>query len=122
MMKYPLRPAILALALLITIVALGACGGGSEPEDREFDLEIKGEKMDPTVVTVKQGDDVTLRIRTSTAGAFHIHGYDLMQRLDTDSMSTIQFTADATGRFSLVLHLVGMGDERNLGSLEVHPR
>ena len=138
------KPALLGLVFLITAVTLYACGGGSEPEDRDFDLAIADRALNldppivpsvmPAVMKVKQGDSVTLRIGSDEHGSLHLHGYDIEREVGPDKTATMVFTADATGNFTITFH-PGDGDEHaeegeehdedeeiTIGSLEVHPR
>ncbi len=92
-------------ALLVVALAASACGP-SRPEARQFDLEIRDGKLalDPAVVRVNQGDSVTLSFRTDQAGAVHIHGYDIEQSVTPGQAASVQFTANATGRFTMTFH------------------
>lgn len=95
-------------ALLVTALVASACGS-SRPEARQFDLEIREGKLalDPAVVRVNQGDSVTLHFGTDQAGAVHIHGYDIEQSVTPGQSASVQFTANATGRFTMTFHLGG---------------
>ena len=131
-------PGLAMLSLVLaTSVVLAACGGGSEPEHRPFDLTIKDRKLDldPAVVKVKQDDTVTLSIRSDESGRFHLHGYDIEKDVGPDETTVMEFTANATGDFRITFHPGTAGEEREeeeqheeegeelpIGSLEVHPR
>ena len=129
------RAAVLLAVMLAAATVLGACGD-SEPEAVEFELAIADGALDldPPVLKVKQGDEVTLKVRSDKEGELHLHGYDLDVGLVPGSVAELVFTANATGKFDFELHLAH-GDEEeheeehekgeepiNLGSLEVHPR
>ena len=106
----------LALAgafLLAAAIALGACGGTSEPEKREFDLGIVDRKLnlDPPVIEVKQGDTVNIRIASDEHGNFHLHGYDIVVGVGPDETATMDFTANATGKFPITFHPGAEGTE-----------
>ena len=127
---------LLVISLLVIGAVLGACGSASEPEDQVFDLTISDGKLDldPSVIQVKQGDTVTLRIDGDELGTFHLHGYDLEVDVSPDDTASVEFTADATGAFRITFHGAGEGEEGaehqeegegeevTIASLEVQPR
>jgi plastocyanin len=53
--------------------------------------------------TVKQGDKVTLIVRSDVADEVHLHGYDLHRDVDAGGTATIAFTAKIAGRFEAEL-------------------
>ena len=118
---------------LILLLLLGACGGGT-PQDISFDLSIVGGALtgDDTTFVAKQDDTVTLNLTADAHGEVHLHGYDLTQNVGPDEPSSINFVADATGRFSIEFHSAGVSDghddhahgdvDSTLGALEVRPR
>ena len=135
------RVAFLALATLAAAFLLSACGGGSEPEHREFDLRIEQRKLNlqPAVIEVIQGDTVTLIIDADEHGTFHLHGYDIEIDLGPEQTATMEFAAHATGKFSITFHPGEQkraddqkdsgdghddeeGEEITIASLEVQPR
>jgi hypothetical protein len=67
--------------------------------------------------SVKQGRKVTLIVRSELADHVHLHGYDLMADVAPGTPGTIEFTADAPGRFEIEL------EDRRLpiAELEVRP-
>lgn len=123
----------LLLTLAITTIAFTACGSGGEPEDRVFDLQVENGSLNlnSDVISVKQGDNVILRVGADERGTFHLHGYDIEKNVGPDGTTEFVFKADATGRFSITFHPgeeVGEHDEEeeeegevNLGSFEVRP-
>ena len=127
--------AVLLFFLTLTISVLAACGSEEKPEVLSFDLSIADGKLDieDDTIKVKQGDDVTFRIDADAAGGFHLHGYDIVKDVGPGSTTEMRFTADATGRFSILLHLFGEEHsdsteheeeevEIQLATLEVLPR
>jgi len=85
-----------------------------------FDLTIKGGKLKsgPEVFQVHQGERVTLNIRSDSRDELHLHGYDLHAQLEPGETTSLQFTADRTGRFGMELHKA----HSELGALEVYPQ
>ena len=55
--------------------------------------------LDPPIVKVKQGDDVTLKFRTDEGGEIHLHGYDLKIIVAPEEVVDLTLTANATGKF-----------------------
>jgi len=53
--------------------------------------------------TVKQGDKVTLVVRSDVADEVHLHGYDLHRDVEAGGTATIAFTAKIAGRFEAEL-------------------
>ena len=118
---------------------LAAACGGSDPEAVEIPVSVAGEAMDPGTIRVKQGDMVTLKIDAEESGEFHLHGYDIEQKIDEDEVANFYFVADATGRFRITFHHTEEdkqeekegdhghdgeeeGEEVDIGFLEVGPR
>ena len=103
----------LGLLLIASATVFAACGGGSEPEDVQFDLAIEdGEiELGPSVMKVKQGDDVTISIDSDKMGSFHLHGYDIETDIGPSNTTTMSFTANATGSFQITFHGASHGGE-----------
>jgi hypothetical protein len=53
--------------------------------------------------TVKQGEKVTVVVRSDIADEVHLHGYDLHRDVDAGGTATIAFTAKIAGRFEAEL-------------------
>ncbi len=116
---------LLVAALMIPVLAV-ACGSQG-PQQQSFTLQFNGDKLDPEVVRVKQGDTVTLKFASSLPGQFHIHGYDRQVEVQESQMGEVTFTANATGRFAIAYHPhqshPGQEEhETDVGFLEVSPR
>lgn len=85
-----------------------------------FRLELHNRRLvsGPAVITVAQGDAVTLQIVSDKADELHLHGYDLTLNLAANVLSELSFVADRSGRFDYELHHA----HHDLGVLEVVPR
>lgn len=107
---------ILGLGRLFFALRLASLPEGAE--EREIDLEIRGDAMTPDEVTLREGDSVTLRVNVDRLIDFHLRGYDLEQVVQPDETSELSFEADLTGRFEIE-------DEQaqaELGTLIVEPQ
>jgi hypothetical protein len=115
--KTVLKHALPLLALILAAMALSACGGGEEPQDREFHLRIADGKLNlvPAVIEVNQGDTVTLNIGADEHGTFHLHGYDIEVDVGPDEITAMKLTSDATGSFRITFH-PGGEEEHSEGS------
>ena len=92
---------------LAVIFIVAACGGGGEPEEVVFDLQIKDRGLvgsEPNL-EVKQDDKVTFNITSDEAASFHLHGYDHELEIKPDALESFSFTADATGSFPITIHV-----------------
>jgi hypothetical protein len=68
---------------------------------------------------------VRLRWSTDRAMDLHLHGYDIETRIEPGTVSELTFTARATGRFSVEVHVAkrsGGHSHAPLVQIEVHPR
>ena len=112
------------LALLGAILLLLVAGASVQAETRVIELVVRGGELakEASIVRVRQGDDVTLRWTTDTPLTIHLHGYDLEKKLVPGAPAPLRFTATATGRFPIEVHVPGARGDRTLGYLEVHPR
>jgi hypothetical protein len=90
----------------------------ARPQTREFDLRISDEVMEPSDITVTEGDRVVLRISTDSPIEVHVHGYDIEEEAEPDEPARLSFEADLTGRFEIEGHET----EEELGTLVVEPR
>ncbi len=114
---------ILAAAVLIALLYLGLSFTQQHqaPGVRIIDLKVEKGKLNlnPPIIKVVQGDNVTLQIWSDESGEFHIHGYDIMVQLQSGKTSTLTFRADKAGTFDVELHT--SEGEIALGSLQVTP-
>ncbi len=107
-----------ALVVALAITALiAACGGGGEPEDVTFNLEIEGRALvgADTTLEVKQDDRVTINLKSDEMITYHLHGYDHEGMVGPDTPVTIYFDAYATGNFPLTIHPGGGGHSHGPG-------
>jgi hypothetical protein len=88
------------------------------PQTREFDLRISGEVMEPSDITLTEGERVVLRISTDSPLEVHPHGYDSEREGEPNEPARLPFEADLTGRFEIEDHET----EEELGTLVVEPR
>jgi hypothetical protein len=116
------RPLILVLGVALILsglfVLLRPNTPAAGPQTREFDLRISDDVMEPSEVTVTEGDRVVLRISTDSPTEVHVHGYDIEQEAEPDEPARLSFEADLTGRFEIEDHET----EEELGTLVVEPR
>jgi cupredoxin-like protein len=88
------------------------------PQTRAFDVSIEDGEMNPEEVSAKEGDRVTLRIRSNEQLEMHVHGYDVEREVEPGQAAEPSFEADLTGRFEIENHET----EEELGELQVRPR
>jgi len=85
---------------------------------RTFDISIEDGEMRPDEISVKEGDRVTLHLRSDKPMEFHMHGYDVEREVGPGQKAELHFEADITGRFEIEDH----ESEAELGVLQVRPR
>ena len=89
------------------------------PAGAEFAFVITaGKIVGPPAMLAREGEQVTLRIRSDVADELHVHGYDLSAPLPAGEEVALRFIAARAGRFEVELHRA----HRELGALEVQPR
>jgi Cupredoxin-like domain len=115
---------LLILILLTVLVLVGLFvllrpnQSAEGPQMREFDLKLRGDTIQPSKVTVTEGDQVALRITTGSPVEVHLHGYDLDRELEPGEPAELSFKAKLTGRFEIENHET----EEELGTLVVEPQ
>ena len=112
----------LLFLVLISSLAVAACGGGGEPEEVTFDLRIADRALVgfDSAPEIKQDDLVTFNITSDEVASFHLHGYDRELELSPHIPMTMRFTADATGSFPMTVHVgAESGDEEHDGMSSV---
>jgi hypothetical protein len=110
-------PSFIAAAAIAVFAGLPA-----EAASPSFDLALSPEQAsaEVRVITVQQGDDVTLHLTADRPIEIHLHGYDIEETVLPGKAVAMRFTARATGRFPIEIH--GRGTARVVAYLEVHPR
>ncbi len=91
----------------------------SAPATKEFTLNVVGKKLTEgtNTLSVKEGDTVTLHITCDEAEELHLHGYDRSVDLEPNTLETLTFVANVTGRFPFELEK----SKTELGVVEVYP-
>ena len=85
----------------------------------EFSFDIaEGRIRGPLSMTVRQGEQVSIRVRSDVADELHLHGYELTAPLPAGEDVALTFIAATAGRFEVELH----HSHRELGALEVQPQ
>ena len=90
------------------------------PQPQVFEFTFtKGQLFSgPDLISVKQGDEVILRVVSDQNDELHLHGYDLALPLKAGAQAELRFVADRSGRFEYELHEAHAG----IGALEVQPK
>ena len=109
---------------LLTAALLAAAIGNAHAEERVFELEIHSGRptANPPVLTVRQNDQVVVRVSSDKPLQVHLHGYDIEGDVVPNLVTSLRFTATATGRFPIESHSKEPLERRPLAYLEVRPR
>ncbi len=67
-------------------------------------LTLSKRILTPNMVTVTQGDQVTIKVTSDEAGEFHVSGYEIENDMTAGSELSFSFTADKAGRYNFELH------------------
>lgn len=85
----------------------------------EFSFDIaQGQVRGPLSMSVRQGEQVSIRVRSDVNDELHLHGYELTAPLPAGEDVALTFIAAKAGRFEVELH----HSHRELGALEVQPQ
>lgn len=109
-------------------IAWLGCISGATAEELAFDLTVERGRVaqNMRLIRVKQGDVVKLRWNTDRAMNLHLHGYDIEKKIEPGIVSELTFTAHATGRFEIGVHIPKRGGGHSHGAplvqIEVYPR
>lgn len=115
-------PLLVVGAVVVIFLAVGAFlifrgqGGGGRPVT--FDVTVtKASAMSPDRLTAKQGDMVTMNVKSDRAGEVHLHGYDIHFDTKPGEVASHTFRADKTGDFEIEWE----SSSTHLGDLVVSP-
>lgn len=72
--------------------------------EQTLSVEVNDRKLEPSVVTVTEGDVVTLSVATDESGEFHISGYEIENAMEVGEMLEFALLADKPGRYNFELH------------------
>lgn len=91
----------------------------AEPPAPVLTVRVEGGKPVGGVqrLTAKQGERVTLIVRSDTADEVHVHGYDLESNVGPGAPAKLTFAARLVGRFEVELHHSG----EQIAELTVEP-
>jgi hypothetical protein len=109
---------------LLIAVLLSAAIGNAHAEERVFALDIHSQAppAKPAVLAVRQNDQVVVRVSSDKPVQVHLHGYDIESDVVPNVVTSLRFTATATGRFPIEIHSREPHKQRPLAYLEVRPR
>jgi heme/copper-type cytochrome/quinol oxidase subunit 2 len=93
-------------------------------EDRVLELAIHNAESPatPPVLSVRQNDQVVVRLTSDKPLHVHLHGYDIESDVAPNRVTSLRFTATATGRFPIEIHSNEPRKQPPLAYLEVRPR
>lgn len=75
-----------------------------QPKVQTFAAQVTKRKLSPAIVTVTQGDTVTMRVMSDESGEFHVSGYEIENDMEAGKQLEFSFTADKAGRYNFELH------------------
>lgn len=91
---------------------------GPPPQQRSYDLNVAGSRMDPQTLRANEGDTVTLSVLGDKDMDIHLHGYDVHFLTGPGQKVSKSFAANQSGSFDIEIEATGTV----LGRLEVQPR
>lgn len=121
----------IGLLVILAMVGLSGCGKGSDSGVHNINLSVVSQTLyggrPDKIIPFKQGEKVTINITADEPMEIFLHGYDVETRVKPGTTSTLQFTADVLGRFALMIHSLGEGEDKQrveilLGLVDVVPR
>ena len=105
------------MILCLLSISLVACSEGSLDPDNQatsskhgktlehfLDLGILIHNEETRQIVVQKGDKVKLVISSQQQKKIHLHGYDIEKSIPSNGEVSIEFEADATGRFQITSH------------------
>ena len=106
---------IAGVLVLITLLALGACGGETivKPREREYRVAVSDGKLalDRDFFNVKQDDSLTYNFEADVAGTYRIYGYDIETDVTPGERARKQFVADTLGSFRITFRAEGTPED-----------
>jgi len=90
----------------LTAVLLATPIGKVLAEDRFLELAIHNAESPakPPVLSVRQNDQAVVRLTSDKPLHVHLHGYDIESDVAPNLVTSLRFTATATGRFPIEIH------------------
>lgn len=76
----------------------------TQPVAKAIEVTVAERVLTPNMVTVTEGDSVTMRVTTDETGEFHISGYEIENDMEAGKVLDFSFTADKPGRYNFELH------------------
>jgi FtsP/CotA-like multicopper oxidase with cupredoxin domain len=88
-------------------------------DDKPVVIRVEGgePKGGAKTITVKQGEQVRIRVVVDEPQEIHIHGYELEREATPDDPAEFEFTAELEGIFDIETHLT----DAKIGTLVVEP-
>lgn len=83
------------------------------PQPQTHTLALAKRMLTPNIVTVTQGDQVTIKVMSDESGEFHISGYEIENDMTAGTELSFSFTADKAGRYNFELHPKVEGAEKD---------
>jgi len=138
---------LMLVSILLTGLIIG-CSTSSEPSEVNISLAIKYDMSshelslvsveepnkdydmgshnqyyslnDNNVIKLRQGDTFTINLTSDVDGGFHIHGYDILNDVETEKPLSFTFVANATGKYDMVFHKFTGEGQQDHGDGEGH--
>lgn len=77
---------------------------GIQVPEKIIEVTLAKRVLTPNIVTVNEGDKVTIRVTGDEAGEFHVSGYDLENDMEAGKLLSFNFVAKNAGRYNFELH------------------
>jgi hypothetical protein len=109
-------------AVIVLFAVVGAYlvfgNQGPAPQQRLFQLTVRGTSMSPSDVQANEGDTLTVSISADRFEEIHLHGYDKHFFPSPGQPATVTFVADKSGTFVIEIEATS----QSVGRLDVQPR
>ncbi len=114
---------VLSLMLLTVLSAVAIAGQAPPPANKEFDVVARQFALDPNIIRVNLGDNVTLRFSTTdVTHGIYIDGYDIKRTFLPGEEVEVNFIADRVGKFKIRCSVsCGIHHPYMIGELIVEP-